>query len=214
MSSPNNSGNKELKRVPIACLRCRHKKLKCRPSDQEGKCIRCAEANADCKYVPVPSAATSSNNEMGLPVQQGHDPLQSPTPTPTTTVHHISPAQQGLAVAAQHPSSPHYGAYPVVWQAPVYYDQASQSGGHATGARIASGAAHPPSYSMYYGTSQPSLPTGPLLPAAITSSIRIRPRRTLRTLLGIICQTSLVVSIMLDRLEGVSVVSFPPSCLA
>ncbi|KDR83840.1 hypothetical protein GALMADRAFT_680370 [Galerina marginata CBS 339.88] len=57
MSPSPNLMPREPKRIQMACIICRQKKLKCRPaaSFTDGRCQRCVDSSVECVYVPVSS---------------------------------------------------------------------------------------------------------------------------------------------------------------
>ncbi|RPA87270.1 hypothetical protein BJ508DRAFT_321148 [Ascobolus immersus RN42] len=55
-------GGKPRQRLPLACLSCRHKKIRCKPSTVQGeKCTHCTKMNLECTYGKKESKSRSKD---------------------------------------------------------------------------------------------------------------------------------------------------------
>ncbi|KAH9482927.1 hypothetical protein JR316_0005027 [Psilocybe cubensis] len=80
VSTRSNTGSDDMKRIPMACTRCRNMKLRCRVPDGDSRCSRCISQKKDCQFVPVSSEQTPMPNPSA-PYSQGHFRLQPIAPS-------------------------------------------------------------------------------------------------------------------------------------
>ncbi|EDR12375.1 uncharacterized protein LACBIDRAFT_311707 [Laccaria bicolor S238N-H82] len=89
-----NSNTKGLKkRVSIACVKCRDRKVKCIPVPDEEpprRCTRCKEKNQPCQYMTV-TAQSEQRGSLPPPAQTDCYPYYESSPPPATPVYPLPP---------------------------------------------------------------------------------------------------------------------------
>ncbi|KAF8165433.1 hypothetical protein B0H34DRAFT_239173 [Crassisporium funariophilum] len=114
-SPPPSPQEMKRERVPMACLYCRQRKLKCRPNEQiaSRQCKRCAENRLFCEYRPV--------DNPGIPASTGYGSSQGYIPPPFYPIQYrpqgiVDPRLGGPANAVNAPTGSYFPTHgqPVV----------------------------------------------------------------------------------------------------
>ncbi|KAJ6502869.1 hypothetical protein C8R47DRAFT_1193172 [Mycena vitilis] len=118
-SPPSDSSLKaftQRKRIYVACVHCRKRKIRCIKDGFEGaQCERCKKKGLDCEYVPVCEErekalfTTPEGSENGSPAPSFHIPPYPPAGAQAYPHHYgtSSPSTQGPSTRAQ-PMPPHF----------------------------------------------------------------------------------------------------------
>jgi hypothetical protein len=92
MTSPPSNAKTLKKRVSIACVKCRDRKVKCipAPGQEHPRCTRCLEKNHECQYMTV-SAQSEQRGSLITPEQTDYYPHYESSPPPATPLYSQPP---------------------------------------------------------------------------------------------------------------------------
>ncbi|KIK06786.1 hypothetical protein K443DRAFT_2913 [Laccaria amethystina LaAM-08-1] len=92
MTSPPSNAKTLKKRVSIACVKCRDRKVKCipAPGQEHRLCTRCLEKNHECQYMTV-SAQSEQRGSLTKQEQTDYYPDCESSPPPATPVYSQPP---------------------------------------------------------------------------------------------------------------------------
>nr|GAT53179.1 predicted protein [Mycena chlorophos] len=124
-------------RVPVACVRCRRRKIKCKISNDAQSCERCTKKGFQCEYIPVndprnavppiSTAAATHGMRSASPASASSPESLSPLIPATGGRSSPSASKRSRAAAAQ-TSTPHpASAGTLLWLEPVVEGDPTQA---------------------------------------------------------------------------------------
>ncbi|KAF7314106.1 Zn(2)-C6 fungal-type domain-containing protein [Mycena chlorophos] len=126
-------------RVPVACVRCRRRKIKCKISNDAQSCERCTKKGFQCEYIPVndprnavPPISTSAAAAAATPGMRSASPASASSPEslspliPATGGRSSPSASKRSKAAAAQTSAPHSSGT-LLWLEPVVEGDPTQA---------------------------------------------------------------------------------------